>query len=152
MQYIGQKSLGYLITADHKVLSEGCEPRNNHRYSVVVQDLATQWIQSYQWKTKTSLERGGSLRKFLGPSEKPKVICTDNSLAFSKSCEDPSWNHRTSTRRRSETNGITERAVRRMKERTSAVLLQTGLDEKWWADSVLSATCSRSLGGKEDTV
>ena len=37
---------GDLITADHKVLSEGCESRNNHRYTVVVQDLATQWIQS----------------------------------------------------------------------------------------------------------
>ena len=38
---------GYLITADHKVLSEESESRNNHRYVVVVQDLATQWIQSY---------------------------------------------------------------------------------------------------------
>ena len=38
---------GDLMTADHKVLSEGCESRNNHRYAVVVQDLATQWIQSY---------------------------------------------------------------------------------------------------------
>ena len=31
---------GDLITADHKVLNEGCESRDNHRYSVVVQDLA----------------------------------------------------------------------------------------------------------------
>ena len=45
---------GDLITADHKVLSEGCESRNNHRYAVVVQDLATQWIQAYPYKTKTS--------------------------------------------------------------------------------------------------
>ena len=43
--------------------------------------------------------------------------------------------HRTSTPHRSETNGIAESAVRRMKEGTSAVLLQSGLDEKWWADS-----------------
>ena len=35
-----------------------------------------------------------------------------------------------------ETNGIAERAVRRIKEGTSAVLLQSGLDEKWWADSM----------------
>ena len=47
---------GDLITADHKVPSEGCESRNNHRYAVVVQDLATQWIQSYPCKTKTSQE------------------------------------------------------------------------------------------------
>ena len=31
-----------LITADHNVLSEGSESRNNHRFAVVVQDLATQ--------------------------------------------------------------------------------------------------------------
>ena len=35
-----------LITADHNVLNEESEPRNNHRYASVVQDLATQWIQS----------------------------------------------------------------------------------------------------------
>ena len=39
-----------LIRADHKVLNEECESRNSHRYAVVVQGLATQWIQSYQWK------------------------------------------------------------------------------------------------------
>ena len=40
------EKFGDLITADHKVLSEGCESRNNHRCAIVVQDLATQWIQS----------------------------------------------------------------------------------------------------------
>ena len=46
------ENVGDLITADHKVLSEGCESRNNHRYAVVVQDLATQGIQSYPGNTK----------------------------------------------------------------------------------------------------
>ena len=75
-----------------------------------------------------------SLRKFLEPAVKPKVIYTDNSLWFGKACEDLSWNHCTSTPHRSETNGIAERTVRGIKEGTSAVLLQSGLDEKWWAD------------------
>ena len=35
-------NFGDLITADHKVLSENCESRNNHRYAIVVQDLI--WI------------------------------------------------------------------------------------------------------------
>ena len=129
------EKFGDLITAHHKVLNEDCESRNNHRYVVVVQDLATQWTQSYPCKTKTSQETDKSLRKFLGPSEKPKVIYTDGSLAFGKSCEDFSWNHRTSTPHRSETNGIAELAVRRVKEGTSAVLLQSGLEERWWSDS-----------------
>ena len=60
-----------------------------------------------------------------------KVIYTDNSLEFGKACEDLSWNHCTSTPHRSETNGIAERAVRRVQEGTSAVLLQSGLDENW---------------------
>ena len=37
------ENMGNLITADHKVLSEGCESRNYHRYAAVVQDMATQW-------------------------------------------------------------------------------------------------------------
>ena len=60
----------------------------------------------------------------------PKVIYTHNSLELGKACEDLSWNHCTSTPHRSETNGIAERAVRRVKEGTSAVLLQPGLNEK----------------------
>ena len=33
-------------------------------------------------------------------------------------------------------NGIAERAVRRIKEWTSAVLLESSLNEKWWVDSM----------------
>ena len=130
------ENFGDLITADHKVLSESCEYRNNHRYAIVVQDLATHRIQSCPCKTKTSQETQRSLQKFLEPDRKPKVIYTDNSLEFGKACEDLSWNHCTSTPHRSESNGIAERAVRRVKEGTSAVSSQSGLDEKWWADSM----------------
>ena len=87
------EKFGDLITADHKVLDEGCESRDKHRYAVVVQDLATQWIQSCPFKSKTSQETEKSLLKFLEPSHKPKNICTDNSLEFGESCEDLSWNH-----------------------------------------------------------
>ena len=119
---------GDLLSADHKVLSDNCESRNNHRYAVVVQDSATQWIQAYPCKTKTSQEPREACKSSWSPN--PKVVNTDNSLEFGKACEDLSWNHCTSTPHRSETNGIAERAVRRLKEGTSAVLLQSGLDEK----------------------
>ena len=76
------------------------------------------------------------LTKVLGADEETNSIYTDNSLEFGKACEDLSWNPCTSTSQRSETNGIAERTVRRIKEGTSAVLLQSGLDEKWCADSL----------------
>ena len=94
---------GDLITADHKILSDGSESRNKHRYAVVVQDLATEWLQSYPCKTKTSQETQKNLMKFLEPTRKPKVIYTDNSLEFGKSGEELSRNHSTSTPHRSET-------------------------------------------------
>ena len=111
----------------------------------MVQDLATQWIQAYPCKNKTSQETQRSLQKFLEPERKPKVIYTDNSLEFGKACEDLSWNHCTSTPHRSETNGIAERAVRRVTEGTSAVLLQSGLNESWWADSMECYTYLRNV-------
>ena len=127
---------GDMMTADHKVLSEESESRNNYRYAVVVQDLATQWIQSYPCKTTTSQKTQKNPMKFLEPTRKPNVIYTDNPLEFGKSCEELSWNHCTSTPHRSETHGIADREVRRVNEGTSAVLLQSRLGNEWWADSM----------------
>ena len=61
---------------------------------------------------------GEELRKFQKPSQKPRVFHTYNLLNFDKSCEELPWNHRTTTLHRSETSGIAERAVRRIKEET----------------------------------
>ena len=72
--------VGDLTAAKHKILSEESESQNNHRYAVVIQDLATQWKQSYPCKTKASKETQKNLMKFLEPNRKPKVIYTDNSL------------------------------------------------------------------------
>ena len=69
-------NFGDLITADHKVLSDNCESRNNHRYAVEVQDSATQRIQAYPCKNKTSQETQRSLQKFLEPERKPQFTLT----------------------------------------------------------------------------
>ena len=98
-------------------------------------------------ETKTPQETKRSTQKFQEPERKPKVIYTDNSLEFGKACEDLSWNHCTSTphRSESETNGIVERAVRRVKGGTSAELLQSGLNDSWWADSMECYTYLRNV-------
>ena len=63
---LGTEEFGELKTADHKVLNEECESKDNHWYAVVVQDIASQWIQSYQCKTKSSHEMEEKLMKILG--------------------------------------------------------------------------------------
>ena len=84
---------------------------------------------------KSSWNPKGSLKSFY----------TDNSLEFGEACEDLSWNHWTSPPHRSETDGIAERAVRRVKKGTSAVLLRSGLNESWWADSMECYTYLRNV-------
>ena len=80
----------------------------------MVQDLATQRLQSYPCKTNSPQGAGKTN--------------TDNSLEFGKACEELSWNHCKSTPHRSETNGIAERALRRIKEGThaSGVVIRLG--------------------------
>ena len=78
------KKFGDLTTADHKVLNEDGESRNSHKFAVIVQDLATRWLQAYPCNTKTSQETEKSLKKFVKPKESPKVIYKDNSLKFGK--------------------------------------------------------------------
>ena len=110
---------GDLIAADHEVLSEESESRNNHRYAVAVQDLATQWIQPYKCKSESSHETQKNLTKFLEPTY------TDNSLEFGKSCKELSWNHCTSTPHRSETNAIADAQSER-RDISGAIAVRSG--------------------------
>ena len=65
--------------------------------------------------------------KILHPEEHAISIYADNSQDIIEACEELNWNHHRSTLRRSETNGTAERRVRRVKEGTSSVLVQSGL-------------------------
>ena len=106
------EEIGDLITVERK-----SESRNNHQFAAVVQDLYIRWIQSHPCETKTSLETKNS-RKFVELLKKPKVI--------------PHWTSSPQVQKQ----GIAERAVRRVAEGPSAVLLRFGLDEKWWSYSM----------------
>ena len=67
------------------------------------------------------------------PTVKPGRIYTDSSLEFVKACAEPAWT-------RPQTNGITGRAVRGVKEGTATVLVQSGLSEEWW-DGAMECYC-----------
>ena len=91
------------------------------------------------------LRKHRRVSKVLGVTRKPKVIYSDNSLEFGESCEELSWNHRASTPHRSDTHEIAESAVRRVKEGTSPVLLQSGLGNEWSADSMKCCCYLRNI-------
>ena len=68
------------------------------------------------------------LKKFLPPDQKQNINHTDNSLEFMHACEDLCKNHvYVNTPYRSETKGIAENAVVKVKAGASALLVQSGL-------------------------
>ena len=88
----------------------------------------------YPSKTKSAQETTKSLRKFSRPEENPRYIFTDSSPGHTEACEELNWNHERKTPHRSE--GMAERDVRRVKEGTSSILVQSGLEENWWAEAM----------------
>ena len=111
------------MAADHKVPTEEGEARNNHRYAVVIQDPATRWILSNLCKTRLHEKRKRAYQSFSSRLKSRK------SFTLTVRLKNLSWNHNTS-------NTPSTQNERRLKEGTSAVLLQSGLDEKWWTDSM----------------
>ena len=64
-----------------------------------------------------------------GDAEKSQDPFIRTILCFSSACDELNWNHERSTPHRSETHDSAERAVRRVKEGTLSVLVQSGLQE-----------------------
>ena len=113
--------VGDLMTADHKDLV-----KEVNRATII--DMPW-WHKIWQLcgHNPTHVEQKPlrSLMKFLEPTRKAKVIVKNFPGIIVHQRQ-----------HRSETNEMEERAVRRVKEGTSAELLQSGLGNEFWADSM----------------
>ena len=75
-------------------------------------------------------------QRFLGPQVKAEHVYTDGSKEFKAALDDLGMSHDTSTPYRPQTNGVAERAVRRVKEGTSCTLSQSGWSDRWWVEAM----------------
>ena len=130
------QKFGDRLTADHKTLADDQSARSGARYALVIQDEYSKWIQAYATKTRSHEEVVMAFSRFMPLNTKPMHVYVDNAPELTKALETMQWNHDTSTPHRPETNGVAERAVRRVKEGTSAILLQSGLTEEWWQEAM----------------
>ena len=111
---------------------------------MVVQDLATHWLQCYPLKN-TSQESQKRLMKFLEPTRKPKVIYTVNSLEYNKSCEELSWNHVRQHHTDQKRMRLPKEQYAESRNAPLPYWLQSDLDEEWWTDSMERKTYLRNI-------
>ena len=137
------KAFAESITADHKILNEHHQSRHYDQVCLVILDRFTQWLQSYACKSKNAHDTLQAFQRFLGPNVKAKHTYTDGSKEFEKAMDLMEACHDTSTPYASQTNGVAERAVRKVKEGTACLLDQSGLSEEWWAEA-MDCFCSVS--------
>ena len=120
------------ITGDHMFLNKDDADQTIEKLVLILHDSATKLEQDYPCKTKSIEETTMCLKRFLGPQSQCKHAYTDGSAELEGALAELDILHDSSTPYRPETNGVIERAVRRIKEGTSCALVQSGLAEEWW--------------------
>ena len=126
-------NFGDVMTAEHKVVNDEGESRNNQRFAIVVQDLATQWILSYPCKTRTSHETGRNLRNVVDPEENPRLYTQTIRWNLEKLVKTVNG-----TIVRPHSSAGDKRNCRKISKKSQRghfifFSLQSGLDEQWWA-------------------
>jgi len=99
-------------------------------------DKFSRWLQSFPCPNRSAKETIKAFQHFLGPQLKAKHVFSDNSGELIQAMDEMMISHDTCTPHRPSTNGMAERSVRRVKEGTSATLVQSGWDEHWWAEAM----------------
>ena len=132
------KEFGDGITADHAILND-ILPSDYEKVASIIQDRFTSFMMGFPARSKNALETRVAFQRYLGPEfrrGKVGAIYTDNSKEFEAAIKSLCYIHDTSTPHRPQTNGVAERAVKRAKEGTSAVLVQSGLSDDWWPEAM----------------
>ena len=156
------EKFGDFITADHAVMAPEEVSRQGHRFSLIILDRYSSWLQGYAALTKDAHETKINLQRFMGPKSVPDRVYTDGATAnepaytytdgsgeFKSALKELGWCHDTSTPYRSQTNGVAERSVRKVKEGTSCTLAQSGFEVQWWPEAM---TCYCFLRGVTDVM
>ena len=96
--------------------------------------IATNWLHAGPVKSKSAKHAYDQFLLFAG-NEKIRTVYTDGSKEFHLAFEQLGYCADTSTPYNSESNGIAERAVRKVTEGTSCTLAQSGWSPEWWVEA-----------------
>jgi hypothetical protein len=121
------------LTADRVVtLDEMDRGVAGETSALVILDRATKWLECYPIADKSSDEVVRALKDCVGPAGHVGLFYTDCSPELDKARKEMKWLHRTSTPGRPQSNGVAERAVRKVLEGSRTLCEHAGLDAVWW--------------------
>lgn len=101
----------------------------------MIQDKHTYWLRAYAFRHENTECTVQGFQNFLGPKTKVEHVYTDGSKEFKAAMKQLQYSHDCSTPHTPQTNGVAERAVRKVKESTSCALGQSGLSAEWWSEA-----------------
>ena len=135
-------SFGEIITADHFITARISEEAMlRERHGLVILDRGTDYvacypvpdyIACYPVPSKTADDTERALAHFAGDST-VSLFHSDNSPELLKAVRDLGWRHSTSTPGVPQSNGVAERAVRKVLEGIRTLLDQAGLPAAFWS-------------------
>ena len=124
---------GELVTCDYLV-ANGAPSQGLHgeTTALVLMDRATGWLEVHPEAHRTSEKTQLAFRWFQGFRDVIQTLYSDNVPEFVSSTASMGIVHDTSTPYNSPTNGIAERAIRKVLDGTRALLEHAGFGPKWW--------------------
>ena len=126
------KKFGDQFTADHAIIGSEDASVDQDTVALIVLDRWSDFIDAFPATHKNATCTQLGLQEYIGLGPKPTLVYSDGSKEIDKALKELVITHDTSTPYRPQTNGVIERSVRRVKEGTTCVLVQSGLDPAWW--------------------
>jgi hypothetical protein len=136
------ENFGDQVRADHVVMRGRTEGQDGQRSALVLQDVATGFVDAFPAPSRTTEECHDAMREFIGKAQL-KSLYSDNApelIALGHSLQIP---HATSTPYRHQTNSRIERAIGVTLQLARAILLQSGLELCMWPQALrYAALCN----------
>ena len=124
--------LPVLVNKEQQTISFSIEhSRDDDMFALVVHDRGTKFTDGLLAPINDTPCTVKCFHQFYG-AIKPARIYTDNAKELIASCDQLGWSHDTSTPHRPQSNGVSERHVRKAKEGTRSCLVQSGLFPLCW--------------------
>lgn len=123
------------LCVDHIILSKDEASRKGCIVTLTIVDKHTTWLHCHASRHKTAESIIEAFQDVMGPQARPEFVYTDNAPEYKKAFKTFSCSHDKALPHTHETNGVVERANRRVEEGTRCALFQSGRLTEFWTES-----------------